>query len=300
MKYDIALCTDENFVIPALVCLTSIFENNKDLQCRVILLTDGITLQSREKFIRLAALYNCEIIIKKIDQTHFCDLKVIDRYPKSMYYRFLLPRLLQDSLTVLYLDCDVIVRHSLRSLFGIDISESACAVVLDQQCDDVQIQNRLKLTSPYFNSGVLLFNLAYWREHNITEELISFIKDYPNLCQYPDQDALNVVLSGKVKYISCTYNCQELWLTSRYQIRFHYSRWAEIDEISKNPTIVHFCVGDKPWYVECKNPFKDDYLYYAQLHAFIGFHLRKKYRKLYYLMVAWEMRFYRWSRKFIN
>ena len=63
MKYDIALCADENFVVPALVCLTSIFENNKDLQCRVILLTDGITLQSREKFIRLAALYNCEIII---------------------------------------------------------------------------------------------------------------------------------------------------------------------------------------------------------------------------------------------
>lgn len=300
MKFDIALCTDEKFVIPALTCLTSIFENNSDNVCSITILTAGISFRAISKFNQLAAYYKSNITIRKIDGSCFNNLITIDRYPLSMYFRFLLPYMLPDKDRVLYLDCDIIVRHSLKGLFDTDIQDKACAVVMDQQCDNVQTINRLRISSPYFNSGVMLLNLAYWRSHNISTKLVRFLKDNVDKCIYPDQDALNVVLEGKVVYLSYTYNLQEMWLTMRDSVHFHYSRWYELDAIIQDPVIVHYCVGDKPWYKECKNPFRYEFLKYARLHSFVGFKLIKKYRYLYHLIVAWEMRLHRWSQKFIN
>ncbi len=300
MNIHIALCTDENFVIPALTCITSVLENNREDFCSFTILTSGLSDYAHKKFERLSSAYGRPIAIKDIDEKMFCNLPVIDRYPLSMYYRFLLPEVLTTESRVLYLDCDTIVRQSLRALFQTDLAGKACAVVEDQQSDDTLIINRLRLTETYFNSGVMLLNLAYWREHDIPAALIHCIKENYHQCTYPDQDALNMVLRGKVRYLPYTYNCQEMWITQRQQARFHYSKWPALDVAINNPAIVHFCVGDKPWYEECKNPFATDFLKYAYLHPFIGFVRKKKYGYLYHRLVAWEMRFHRWSLKLIN
>ena len=54
-------------------------------------------------------------------------------------------------------------------------------------------------TDAYFNSGVLLINLDYWREHNITQQLLDFVCTNPNKCLLHDQDAINAVLYGKIR-----------------------------------------------------------------------------------------------------
>ena len=297
---DIALCTDEHFAIPALVCITSILENNQEEICHITVLTSGLSISTVNKFSDLAKYYEREISIKTIDQSYFKGMITHNRYPLPMYFRFLLPKVLKDADRVLYLDCDTIIRGTLREMYCTDLSGRACAVVEDQQCDDVEIINRLNITSPYFNSGVMLLNLDYWRNNHITSDLLLFIKANPQKCVYPDQDALNVVLEGKVKYLPYIYNCQEMWITMRSSARIHYSKWLILDEAIKNPVIVHFCVGDKPWFEECNNPFQEDFLKYANLHLFLGFKIKKKYSYLYHIIVAWEMRFHRWSQKFIN
>lgn len=272
---NIALCTDENFSIPALVCITSIFENNKE-ECNIYVLTDGLSDKAVGKFRQLASLYNQNIEVLTIDKHRFDGLTVNERFPISMYYRFLLPEMLPTEEKVLYLDCDIIVRHSLSEAYSTDLEGNALAAVVGESCDDVFWSNYLKLTTPFFSSGVILINLNYWRENDITRKLIRWTSDNPELCSLPDQNALNKVLEGKVVYLDYTYNFQEWWFGDLTHW-MHYSKWDEIKKIGQDPVIVHYCEAVKPWFKECTNPFQNDFLRYAKLHDFIGFKIRSRY-----------------------
>lgn len=273
---NIALCTDENFSVPALVCITSIFENNKDVDCHIYILTDGLSDNAHKKFKELSRFYNQKIDVKTIDKHRFDGLIVNERFPVSMYYRFILPEMLLNEDKVLYLDCDIIVRHSLKEMYDTHLEGKALAAIVGESCDDIYFENLLKLTTKYFNSGVLLMNLEYWRNHNTTRALIQWTHDNPDKCGLPDQNALNKVLEGKCTYLDYTYNYQEWWFGDMTHW-MHYSKWDEIREIGKDPVIVHFCEAEKPWFVECKNPYQKDFLKYANMHEFVSFRLQKRY-----------------------
>lgn len=236
-----------------------------------------MSTESREKFARLSETYHQRIVIKVIDKSHFDGLTVSERFPVSMYYRFLLPEVLADEDKVLYLDCDIIVRHSLQPLYDISLEGTALAAVVGESSDDIVFENTLLLQNKYFNSGVLLLNLEYWRRHDVTRRLVQWVADNPGKCSLPDQNALNKVLDGKVVYADYTFNYQEWWFRESLVHYMHYSKWEEIREKGKDPVVVHFCEAEKPWFVECRNPFQKEFLYYAQLHDFVGFKLRRRY-----------------------
>ena len=127
----------------------------------------------------------------------------------------------------------------------------------------------------------MLINLDYWRRHNITNILIKWVADNPDKCLLPDQNALNKVLDGSVIYVDYSYNYQEWWFRDSLIHYMHFSKWEDIRKQGKDPVIVHFCEAEKPWFIECKNPFQNEFLHYAQLHDFVEFKLRKRYGKSY-------------------
>ena len=272
---NIALCTDENFVIPCLTCITSILENNKDEECHVYVLTEGLTDNSIDKFHKLSTIYSQPIEIRTIRIDKLKNLKVRPPFPVSMYFRFLLPGILNGEEKVLYLDCDIIVRHSIVDMYNVDLIDKACAVVIDQHCDDVLMQNNVRIRSSYFNSGVMVMNLDYWRKNNVANNLINYIYNNPERCIYPDQDALNIVLDSKVEYLNPTYNFQHYWAVSFHLSKTSYLRHKEIIEASKDPVIVHFC-SQKPWHIKFYNPYKSEFYRYNKLHSFVGNAMRNK------------------------
>ena len=109
---------------------------------------------------------------------------------------------------VLYLDCDLIVCKSIRSLWNTDISSNSVGAVYDGGTDDMRTYNRLKydIRYGYYNAGVLLVNLSYWREHYISDKLLDFISQYPERLLYWDQDALNSILIQSAKILPVEYN----------------------------------------------------------------------------------------------
>ena len=260
---NIALCTDDRYANHCAICVTSILENNRNESCQIYILTEGLSEDNCRKFDFLSQYYHQEIIIEIIDIERLKSLQVTDRLPYSIYFRFLLPQIINAD-RVLYLDCDIIVRHSLTSLFQCNLENYACAVVEDQCNDDVRIHNRIMMFSCYFNSGVLLMNLEYWRKYNISSQLIQYIMDYPGNLICPDQDALNVVLEHKKKLLDYTYNFQQGFYNELTWLRA--DKWSIIEKSRENPFILHYTSGEKPWHIDCTHPLKRDYEYYRGLH----------------------------------
>lgn len=111
---NIALCTDDNYAKYCMITIVSILENNAaDTKCCVYVLTDSLSERNKDLFKYLSDYYKQQILVTVIPPNSFENLKVRSRYPKSMYYRFLLPDIVHDE-KVLYLDCDIINNASSR------------------------------------------------------------------------------------------------------------------------------------------------------------------------------------------
>lgn len=260
---NIALCTDDRYANHCAICITSILENNKLEDCHIYVMTEGLLDENLKKFHYLEKYYKKPVEVKVIDGKIFEGLQVTGRLPRSMYFRFMLPEIINDS-SLLYLDCDIIVRHSLRDLFHIDLTNYACGVVEDQCGDDVRMHNRINMFSRYFNSGVLLMNLDYWRKYDIAKKLIDYIANAGWL-MCPDQDALNVVLEGKVLFLGYEYNFQEGFYNELIWLRA--DKWDKVEEAKKDPIVVHYTSGEKPWHKFCTHPLAGEYDKYMMLHS---------------------------------
>ena len=267
----IALCTDENYAIACLACTTSIFENNKSESISLNILTNGLSEKTEYIFKELSQKYKQQVKIINISSKHFLNLKISNRYRESIYYRFLIPDLINEE-KVLYIDSDTIIINDIKDLWETNLNNLACGVIEDQSSDDIRIHNRIGIDSPYFNSGVLLINTEYWKNNKIKYKLIEFIYNHPYICLYPDQDALNIILHNQVKYLPYKYNYQEILYTTDFRNLFiHRSKWHSILNDRKEVKIIHFTGNIKPWHVECRHPQKDIFLKYIRLSGLNNF-----------------------------
>ena len=199
MIINIGLCTDEHYTMPCGICITSIFENNKNNSVCIHLICENLQEKTIKQYMELDKKYNQQIKIYPIDSSMFNDLPISNRYKKSIYFRLLFPSILSmDITTLLYLDSDIIVLKDLSPLMQTPLNDLACGVVEDQFSDDIRNKNRINKYDAYFNTGVLLINLEVWRKQDITTKCIQFMHLHPELSIFPDQDALNIVLNNNI------------------------------------------------------------------------------------------------------
>lgn len=282
---NIALCADEKYAFPCGVCVTSILENNKNEECNIYILTEGLKHETIEKFQNLGNIYNQKVTIINIDSDQFKGLKVSSRFPRSIYFRFMLPRLIHNEAKVLYFDCDIIVTNKLKELWDSDITNYACGVVEDQRSDDIRVQNNLGLYKTYFNSGVLLMNLEYWRKNNTASRLTEYIYNNADKCVFPDQDALNYILCDEVLYLEYRYNYQELMMQKKEECFLHKSKWHNLLEDGELPTIIHYNGWVKPWVLTCEHKLKEEWLKYKNISPWKNTKLTPRYSLIQKLML---------------
>lgn len=270
---EICICADDRYMMPAGVCITSIFENNKDEKVRVHLITEGISRKNKEKLEKTEEKYQQQIEIHKINADIFKDFPTPSIFSKAIYLRYLIPQIVDPSIEkILYMDCDIICVDNLHALWDIDLSDSYCGVVIDAHGDHIVIRNRLNedkerfpWDSIYFNSGVLLFNNHLWRKFDLANKLIEFISTHKELCSvYPDQDALNVVFRDKVKFLPLRYNVQEACFLKKELIHLRTSLMKQIDDAVNSPCLIHFSCPQKPWHITCHHPLTRLFVYYRK------------------------------------
>lgn len=192
-----------------------------------------------------------------------------DHISAETYYRFFVPDFISPDVSkALYMDVDILCTGSLKELFNTDLNNKACGMVLDMDYGDINKYNRLDFdfTDKYYNAGVILLNLDYWREHNITQQLLDFVCTNPNKCLLHDQDAINAVLYGKIRRLQFKYDFQNiffqtpLWADENVNEVFEDEKvekkyWPEILRDLESPVLIHFTGPYKPWHKECNIPF---------------------------------------------
>jgi lipopolysaccharide biosynthesis glycosyltransferase len=195
----------------------------------------------------------------------------------ATYYRLFIPALLPENIErVLYLDCDIVVRKNLTPLWEIPLDNLAVGAVNHVVDWNVTATQRLNYPAEagYFNAGVLLINLKYWRINHVSEKLFDFIAQNRDVIKFHEQDALNGLLYDKCFRISCKWNMMSGFYMKNLKsihdelnglvINDYAAFKKEIAAEIPDPAVVHFVSKPKPWDAGCYHPFKKEY--YRYLH----------------------------------
>lgn len=258
---------DENYLPQLQILLTSIAVNNFGEVMEIYLMHSGIPeekLQPVEKQCR-ALGYSLSPVF--VSQSLFQNAPVTKRYPKEMYYRLFAPGLLPDHLDkILYLDPDILVINPLRPLWEMELGNNLFAAAshtgLTEIANDVN-RVRLKTESAYFNSGVLLMNLALCRTEVIPQEVFAFSALHKMNLLLPDQDILNAMFGDRILPLEDSIWNYDARNYNSYRLRS--SGKMNQDWVMTHTAILHFCGGAKPWKPGYPYRFGILYKHYAQL-----------------------------------
>ena len=270
---DIVICINKQYLMPAGVMLCSLFENNKEERITVHAMLGEGGDQCVKPLQDMTERYHQTIL--------FYDMKDVrtDDFPVGLYFQepfitkeayfrlFVMDVLPQTLEKVLYLDVDMVICSSIRELWDIDISDVAVGAVPDCFHQDIHETNRIgyEVGLGIFNSGVLLINLSYWREHDVMKEFVAYAREAKDHLKYHDQDILNYVFRHCKKELPIRFNLQTIHM---YYDRFRYLHFRLIEEVKeafRHPVIIHYTGPEKPWYSNAYHPLKNYFEKYRQL-----------------------------------
>lgn len=271
------------------IAMLSLCENNKGSDIHFhILHNDNISLNNKEKFKLLTIKYGNQL------DFHPMNEEIFKRFPipkahfgnSSMYYRILLPDILPaDIHKVIYLDADLIVMGNITELWNANLSGKAIGVIPDMYSHLIHNFNRLEydMEEGYFNSGVLVLNLDYWRANATSVRVVKYIESNGDKLIYCDQDALNYVLRREKVNLPLRFNVQEGFY---YKIPYmHRSYFKEMYEAAARPVILHYTGVAKPWHKDCIHPLREVFWQYAKQSPWRNIH--KRYSSKRNMMKSW-------------
>lgn len=239
----IAFAIDSRFVRSCAVTMVSVLRNNVPYE--IVFHIVGLNLH-QEDVAFLSALcdsYGAKVFFYEVAEEKMKGYEVTwekQRLSKVVFFRCLLSSILPLSVSkVLYLDCDVLVLSSLYGLWETDLTGVALAGVPDSFTVNPVHCRRLHYASSYnyFNGGVLLLNLEYWRAHGVERLCAEHYRIYPDRIVYNDQDLLNSLLHERKRLLDMKWNVQE----GAYR-RPRVSRPVGSLPISKRLPVRPFCI----------------------------------------------------------
>ena len=262
MRGHIAFCCDDNYLIPACIMLESLMKTNEDIHFVAHTFTDDLSEASIEKLRNTLEAGGSELVLHTLPE-HAKDLignaPTLKHISIATYYRLFLPYVISAGVRkVLYLDCDILVRRSVKGLFR--KTDPDVIIVGASDINEEDHADRIGV-DVYVNTGVLTMDMPGIRKmytmESMTEE-ISKIMDQPMKILLGDQDIINLLFAGHIQKVSNIYNFQRL---------IHKAYCLKRPKLVKSTVIAHFITGDKPW--------NNDYLmiyareYYSYLRKYL-------------------------------
>lgn len=282
---NIVFASDDNYVPLLSVCMISLLENNsKDFDnINIFILDNNINKNNKIKLKSIINNYNAHLkfininVIEKIEG--ITPIIRDNNLSYSAYSRLFIASLLpKDINKVLYLDCDSLVCGSFKELWELNIKNYSCAAVYDQyNMGSKFLKELLNLNKDgdYYNSGLLLINLDYWRKNNIESDFTNYLTKNKSKIWWHDQDVINAVLKDSILPIDIKYNLMsclhELNIKSirKWQALWKFYDEKMIENAQKNPIFLHFAGIPflRPW-ISDYSKYYNTYKKYAVLSPF--------------------------------
>ncbi len=244
-ELNVCFAPDNNYAAPCGAAIASIVENSSEGEFLTfhILHNNTFLPENIEKLSELSpSRKNFKLNFIKVDDSEFKDFPDYGHQP--VWYRFKIPSLINAE-KVLYLDCDVIALASLGEFFDIAMDGLAMCAVKDNIYRKLAKKYKLPPKQPYFNSGVVMMNCRYWREHKLESRFFDFIREDKSRAWLLDQNILNMLFGDKTKFVHLKYNFQYV---APFAFESCYIRdRKEYRQAAENPVVVHFFGPIKPW-----------------------------------------------------
>ncbi len=265
----VAFCIAGYFWPHVAASIASLISYNKNISIHLFYEIEDVVWKGRlEKIVRKK---NSRIYFH-LFQKHLVEgFKMVSYLGLGAYYRIFLPRILNMSSRILYLDSDTIVADSLEELWDLDLEDNmvaarpSCELPFQEMCNLSLGKDK---ALPYLNSGVLLIDVNKWNGNSTTEKIIDFIKGQPEKLLFADQCAINFVLSGKFKFLHPSWNVSYSdWGSISTDIITSYEM-SELKSAMDHPKIIHFNGPLKPWSLDY--PYQKRFQYIKHRRAAEG------------------------------
>ena len=229
---------DENYFDYASVFVKSLSLNfNEGFSLNLKCLVPKNLVEKEEEFIKKIQCEN--LIIEFVCSEKFNDLDnkglayESGYISKNMSHRLFIGSLFPEFKKAIYIDPDTFVNRSIMPLLNYPLNNKLVATV---EYSGMSKKSFLNPDLPYFNNGVFIADLEYWRKESLEDKFIEWIKEFgPTDCI--EQDAMNFVFRNNWSPLPITFNLLAFKLLEDRKLHENYT----------DPLIVHF-VGDlKPW-----------------------------------------------------
>jgi UDP-glucose/galactose:(glucosyl)LPS alpha-1,2-glucosyl/galactosyltransferase len=200
-----------------------------------------------------------------VDSGPLADLKLNGHVSIETYFRLLAPSYIADVESVIYLDADVVVRHSVMGLAQRPPNGKVLLAVPQASrrsgffCSERGVPSYLLLGIPgmsrTFNAGVMVLELEAWRREGATSTILQYLREFRNTVLWWDQDGLNAILHDKWVALPAKWNV----MASHFRL---FDCWEDslldedtFEQVRRDPGIVHYSDFLKPWMVGYDGPF---------------------------------------------
>ena len=256
---------DENYAPYLSTALASLIEHTSEgYQYNLHVVHHNLTRRSLRKIQKLDVDHeNVNIIMTEMQETlsgisdrKSTQLKA-DYFTPTIYYRIFLPEMFPQYDKGVYLDSDIIVNDDIAKLFETDLKGNLVAATVDMSTQGNELLCKyfdeavgIK-HNKYFNSGVLVIDFEKFREEEFCEHFLYLLNKYDFDTVAPDQDYLNAMCAGRVKYLDAAWNAMP----------------TPDHHPMKSPKIVHYNLFFKPWHYDGTD-YEELFWEYAKHSAF--------------------------------
>jgi lipopolysaccharide biosynthesis glycosyltransferase len=179
---------------------------------------------------------------------------------KANYARLVIPDVLPDARQVLYLDADLIILDDLKPLLRTQLSNGQPLGAVRDPVNPTLGLGRalpgwqhlgLSPQREYFNSGVLLLDLATCGRDGVFERAWRAVSENPQMLRMWDQDALNLAAADNWHRLPARWNTAPLSALSRTPwIRYRAESLVPLADLIRaedDAAIMHYITPSKPW-----------------------------------------------------
>ena len=248
----VVLCLDSHYVWPACVAIRSLVRNWRG-KWPVVVYCLCDTSVGPDHLAALHAAAGSGPARLRIIQSAFTfpDLRIGYITPMG-YARLIAPQLI-DAEFLLYLDCDMLACTSVDTLFRPIGGDCPIAAARDPYIPELATphveQSRFPLgdrnpVDPYFNSGLLLVDVARWRSERLSQRAMELVNNLEWRPLFGDQDTLNFLVEGRFELLDPHWNVMPVSvIQDTLDFTFYGERYTPMlyqRSLEQSPWIMHY------------------------------------------------------------